>query len=245
MINSIRLIIVMLLGFFAVTNAHALTPVELRISEPYLELHTGPSSEYRIEHVLLTGEKIIIKKQHADWFFLQRDEKIYGWAPLKTLLDNRVDSVDMSFDEFLINFEGDLEFDLGFKTGFVEGDYLLGVDIGQWFEDDLRMGINITQVPGKISESLFMTLEMDYFFSKIWSMRPFIKIGAGQLDNQPSAQVIGGEKVSSAIYKLGLGVIFAESKRIKFNAGVALYFPDADEFEDQLQEVSVGLSYFF
>lgn len=245
MIKRCRLMTAMLLMLVCVSKTWALTPVELRISEPYLELHTGPSSEYRIEHVLLTGEKIIVKKQHADWFFLQRDEKVFGWAPLKTLLDNRVDNVDMSFDEFLINFEGDLVFDIGFRSGFVEGDYLLGIDFGQWFENDLRVGLNITQVPGKISESLFATLEMDYFFKRRWSMRPFIKLGFGQLENKPSAQVIGGEKVSTNIYKLGFGVIFAESKRIKFNAGFSIYYPDSNEFKEQLQEVSVGLRYHF
>ena len=45
-------------------SAKSLVPVELRITEPYLELHTGPGSEYRIEHVLLTGEKVLVKKQN-------------------------------------------------------------------------------------------------------------------------------------------------------------------------------------
>lgn len=244
MMRLILLLSIMQMTAFAV-HAKELVPVELRITESYLELHTGPGSEYRIEHVLLTGEKILIKKQHADWFYLQQDEKVFGWAPLHTLLDNRVDSVDMSFDEFLINLEGDLEFDWAFRTGFIEGDYLLGIEIGQWFEDDLRMALNITRVPGKISESIFYTLEMDYLFDRIWSVVPFIKLGIGQLTNKPSAQVIGGEKVSSDVTKAGFGIVFAESKRIKFTAGFALYFPDSDEYDDQLQEISLGLNYYF
>ena len=226
-------------------QAKSLVPVELRITDSYLELHTGPGSEYRIEHVLLNSEKILIKKQHADWFFLRRDDKVFGWAPLESLLDNRIDSVDMSFDEFLINLEGDLEFDWSFRTGFIEGDYLLGLEMGQKFDEDFRMSLNVTQVPGKISESIFTTIDLDYFFGRIWKVVPFIKIGIGQLVNKPSSQVIGGEKVSSNISKAGFGVVFAESKRIKFSAGFFLYVPDSQEYEEDLQEISVGMSYHF
>jgi len=233
--------------FLLATSLHAkdLVSVELRITESYLELYTGPTSEYRIEHVLLTGEKILVKKQHADWFYLQRDDKVFGWAPLKTLLDNRVDHVDMSFDEFLINLEGDLEFDLAFRTGFIEGDYLLGAEIGQWYGEDIRFSFNLNQVPGKISETLLMTFDLDYFFSHIWSMRPYIKLGLGQLINTPSTEVIGGEEISSNVTRAGFGVIFAESKRIKFSAGFSLYLPDSDAYEDALQEISVGMNYYF
>ncbi|MCK5336337.1 MAG: hypothetical protein KAQ67_09245, partial [Gammaproteobacteria bacterium] len=129
--------------------AKELIPVELRITESYLELHTGPASEYRIEHVLLSGEKIQLIKQHADWFYFRQSEKVHGWAPLKVLLDNRVDSLDMSFDEFLINYEGELEFDLAFKTGFMDGDFILGFEIGHKLDDDLRISLSIRQVPGK------------------------------------------------------------------------------------------------
>jgi len=226
-------------------QAKGLTPVELRITDSYLELHTGPGSEYRIEHVLLNSEKILVKKQHADWFYLQRDEKVFGWAPLKSLLDNRVDSVDMSFDEFLINLEGDLEFDWSFRTGFIEGDYLLGVELGHRFDEDLRGSLNITQVPGKISESLFVSADLDYFFGRLWKIVPFIKIGIGQLVNKPSSQVIGGEEISSNITKAGFGVFFAESKRIKFSAGFTLYMPDSKNYEEDLQEISIGMSYHF
>jgi len=226
-------------------QAKSLIPVELRITDSYLELHTGPGSEYRIEHVLLNSEKILVKKQHADWFFLQRDDKVFGWAPLKSLLDNRVDSVDMSFDEFLINLEGDLEFDVAFRTGFIEGDYLLGLEIGQRFDEDFRLSLNVTQVPGKISESLFTSVDLDYFFGRLWKVVPFIKIGIGQLANKPSSQVIGGEKVSSDITKAGFGVIFAESKRIKFSASFILYIPGSKEYEEDLQEISIGMNYHF
>jgi len=241
-----RLLLIPVLFLFAVSlQAKELVPVELRITESYLELHTGPSSEYRIEHVLLTGEKITIKKQHADWFYLQRDDKVFGWAPLKTLLDNRVDHVGMSFDEFLINLEGDLEFDLAFRTGFIEGDYLLGVEVAQWFDEDIRFSFNFNQVPGKISETLLMTLDMDYFFSRLWSMRPYVKLGFGQLVNTPSSEVVGGEETSSNVTRVGFGVFFAESKRIKFSAGFSLYQPDSDAYDDVLQEISIGMNYYF
>lgn len=226
-------------------SAKDVTPVELRVTESYLELYTGPGKEYRIEHVLITDEKILVTKQNADWFYLKRNEKVFGWAPLNTLLDNRIDSIDMSFDEFLINFEGELEFDIAFRTGFIEGDFLLGFEVGHRFDEDLRISLNVRQVPGKISESLFSTIDIDYFFSPIDSITPVFTIGMGQLVNTPSDQVIGGEKVSSALNKVGLGFIFAESKRVSFSAGYYVYLTDNETYKEDLQEVSIGLNYFY
>lgn len=225
--------------------AKGLASVELRITEPYLELHTGPSDEYRIEHVLLTGEKITLKKQYADWFYFKQNEKVYGWAPLKVLLDNRIDRLDMSFDEFLINYEGELEFDIAFKTGFIEGDFVLGFELGHKLSESIRMAVSIRQVPGKISESLFTTIDLEYIFGKMKSVRPFITVGIGELSNKPSAQVIGGEEISSSINKIGVGLYFAESKRIKFSTGLFVYAPDSAEFNSDLQELSIGLKYDF
>ena len=219
--------------------------VEMRVTEPYLELHTGPASEYRIEHVLLTGEKIQLIKQHADWFYFKKNKTVKGWAPLKVLLDNRIDSVDMSFDEFLINFEGDLEFDLMFSSGLVDGDFFLGFEIAQQYDEDIRFALSLRQVPGKISESVFTTIDFNYLFDKLKAVRPFVVFGFGELVNKPSAQVIGGEEISSSIYKLGAGIYFAESKRIKFSAGLMVYQPESEAFNKNLQELSIGLRYDF
>ena len=243
MIKSLSLLLFMVFSFSV--SAKVQVPVELRITESYLELHTGPGSEYRVEHILLTGEKVTVTKQNADWFYLERDEKVYGWAQLDTLLDNRIDSFDMSFDEFLINFEGDLEFDFAFRSGFIEGDFLLGLEMGHRFDSDLRIALNIRQVPGKISESLFTTVDIDYFFSRTKSVVPVLTVGVGQLLNTPSTQVIGGESVSTAVSKLGFGIVFAESKRISFSAGYYLYFPDNESYEEELHEISIGLNYFY
>lgn len=242
-IISVCGLLIFILSFSAL--AKDLQPVELRITDSYLELHTGPGSEYRIEHILLTGEKILLKKQHADWFYFSQNEKVYGWAQLKQLLDNRVDSVDMTFDEFLINYEGELEFDLVFKTGVMDGDFILGFELGHQLDEDVRMALSIRQVPGKISKSMFTTIDLEYFFNKLWGIRPYIALGYGELTNTPSEQVIGGQKVSSAVSKLGLGLYFAESKRIKFSAGLSVYSPDNAAFSKELHELSIGLKYDF
>lgn len=241
--NSIAFLLMMLLS--VASMAKGLTPVEVRITEAYLELHTGPGSEYRIEHVLLNGEKIQLIKQHADWFYFKRGEKIAGWAPLKVLLDNHIDSVDMSFDEFLINYEGELEFDIGFKTGLIEGDFVLGFDFGHKLSEKWRVGVSVRQIPGKISESIIISADIDYLFGKVKSVRPFITLGYGDLSNKPSEQVIGGEQVSSTVIKAGAGVYFAESKRIKFSAGLFVYTADNTSISGDMQELSIGLKYDF
>ena len=238
----LRLFLIMLLVSSSVL-ANDKFPVELRITEPYLELHTGPASEYRIEHVLMQQDTILLKKQYADWFFLQQDEKVSGWAPLKVLLDNRVDSVDMSFDEFLINYEGDLEFDLSFRSGFIDGDFFLAVEAGHQLSDELRVAVNISQVPGKISESNITSIDLEYIVYKFKSIKPFVTLGVGMLSNKPSAQVIGGEELETTVTRYGLGMVFAESKRIKFLAGLYSYAPEDDAFKNDFQEISIGLKY--
>ncbi|MDH5517951.1 MAG: hypothetical protein OEY36_09080 [Gammaproteobacteria bacterium] len=220
-------------------------PVEIKITEAFLELHKGPANEYRVEHVLLSGEVVHIKKQYADWFYLQQNEQVYGWATLATLLDNRLLNPDMSFDEFLINFEGETEFDLSFRAGFLQGDILLGFEAGHRFEDDMRVSLNIGEVPGKISQTRVLTLDLNFYFKRIKTLIPYLIVGGGQIVNKPSAQVIGGSQLSAAINKAGLGIVFAESKRISFSAQWLRYYPQSEQFDEYLEEVSVGLNYFY
>lgn len=242
--HCLTLLFILLIFSFSVVAKENMS-VDIKITEAFLELHKGPAKEYRVEHVLLTGEVIQIKKQYADWFYLQKNDTVYGWASLNTLLDNRVNKLDMSFDEFLINFEGELEFDLSFRSGFLQGDILLGFEAGLRFDEDMRIAFNLAEVPGNISETRLLTLDLDFYFSKTKSVVPYLVVGAGQIVNQPSAQVIGGSSVSSAVNKAGLGIVFAGSKRISFSAKWVIYYPDEQAFDKRLDEISVGLNYFY
>jgi len=220
-------------------------PVELTIDESFLELFKGPDKDYRVEHVLLRGETVQLEKQYADWFYLRQSERVFGWAHVNALLDNRVEKLDMSFDEFLINFEGEREFDIAFRTGFLEADIMLGFELGHSFDDDLRISLNFSEVPGKISETRMATLDFDFYFKGLKSMMPYLVLGAGQIINKPSAQVIGGTSISSPVSKAGIGIIFATSKRISFSAEWVVYSAQDDSFEKELQETSVGLKYLY
>lgn len=241
--NIMALMFIVVAWVLSLSNVQA-AEIELKVTDAYLELYTGPGSEYRIEHVLLQGETIILKTQYADWFYFEADGAKSGWAPLSALLDNQVINYHMTFDEFLIHFEGEQKFDVSFRTGLIEDDFLFAVEFGHNLSATTRVAASLRQVPGKISEVFIWSFDLDYRFMPDSTTVPFVTLGYGNVSNTPSAQSLGGEIVAYDAWKLGFGVVFAKSKRMSFVAGYYQYSDVAGD-ENELSEISLGLNYLY
>jgi uncharacterized protein YgiM (DUF1202 family) len=66
------------LGAAAATAADEL--LQLFVTEPYLELHTGPGRGYPVAQVVARGESIDVLKRRTEWFRVRTERGIEGWA---------------------------------------------------------------------------------------------------------------------------------------------------------------------
>ena len=76
----------MLLGFSASVHAwlEDYTP-EVKVSDPYLNMHTGPGRGYPVFYVAGQGELVTILKRKTDWYKVRSERGKEGWVPLSQM----------------------------------------------------------------------------------------------------------------------------------------------------------------
>ncbi len=55
-------------------------PVQVKIADPFINLHTGPGKAYPIFHVIDRGELVSIEKRRTNWFRIRAENGKTGWA---------------------------------------------------------------------------------------------------------------------------------------------------------------------
>src|ERR1700676_1595803 len=63
--------------------AHEL--LQLFVTQPYLELHTGPGRGYPVTQVVARGEAVDVLFRRTDWFKVRTERGVEGWASAREL----------------------------------------------------------------------------------------------------------------------------------------------------------------
>ena len=98
--------IALVLCFFFATSAIA-SEVDLKVSSAFINVHSGPGSEFPIFHVLSQGEIFTLKKERTTWYKVSTKRNIEGWINAKYLAHtelvdgSKVTIGSSSFDDYL------------------------------------------------------------------------------------------------------------------------------------------------
>ena len=70
----------------AMTPARAARELlQLFVTQPYLELHTGPGRGYPVTQVVARGESVDVLFRRTDWFKVRTERGVEGWASAREL----------------------------------------------------------------------------------------------------------------------------------------------------------------
>ena len=106
--------------------AWLLTPVaagardylQLFVTQPYLELHTGPGRGYPVFHVVPREESIDVLFRRTDWFKVRTEHGVEGWASQHDM------------QQLVLADGSSFSFDLGDRAGFTSHRYEMGLFAG-------------------------------------------------------------------------------------------------------------------
>ena len=79
-----RVLILVLILFSTVVFAEELP--EVKVADPYLEVHTGAGQGYPIFHVIDRGEFVVVLARKTDWFKVRTRSGKVGWVCGASLL---------------------------------------------------------------------------------------------------------------------------------------------------------------
>jgi hypothetical protein len=221
--------------------------LQLFVTQPYLELHTGPGRGYPVFHVVPRDGSVDVLFRRTDWFKVRTEQGVEGWASqsdmLKTVLADG----------------SPFKFDLGDRAGFTNHHYEMGIFAGQYggatlvsgyasvsFNSQLAFEGSAGQYLGKFSNGEFLDFGFAHVIAPEARASPFLTIGVGIVHTEPKATLVQPANRTEQTAYVGGGVRFYLTRRFflraEYRANYIFTKRNENEVADQWQ---LGFAFFF
>src|ERR1700722_2087249 len=88
MLSRVELALALLVCMLSLASTPARAAHELLqvfITQPYLELHTGPGRGYPVSQVVARGDSVDVLFRRTDWIKVRTERGLEGWASVREL----------------------------------------------------------------------------------------------------------------------------------------------------------------
>jgi Bacterial SH3 domain len=221
--------------------------LQLFVTEPYLELHTGPGRGYPVFHVVARDESVDVLFRRTDWFKVRTERGVEGWASL----DDMQKTVLADGTPF--------RFNLGDRAGFTNHRFELGVFAGEYGGANLisaygSVSINtqlalegaLGQFLGRYSNGLTADIGLTHMILPEARWSPFLMIGLGEVHTEPKATLVQPQDRNEPTAYVGGGIRFYLTRRFFLRAEYkAHYIFTTRNQNEEVDEWKAGFAFFF
>jgi opacity protein-like surface antigen len=221
--------------------------LQLFVTAPYLELHTGPGRGYPVFHVVPRDGSVDVLFRRTDWFKVRTEQGVEGWAS----------QTDMQ--KMVLADGSQFKFDLGDRAGFTSHRYEMGMFAGQYggatlvsgylsfsFNSQLALEASFGQFLGNFSNGETEDIGFAHVFVPEARWSPFVTIGLGLVQTQPKATLVAAPDRDEQSAYVGGGIRFYLTRRFFLRAEYRQYwiFTKRNQNEDA-DEWKAGFAFFF
>ncbi len=231
----------------AAQDASASTTERLQVTDPYIELHTGPGRGFPVFFVAQRNHWIAIELRHTDWYRVRTEGGQVGWVQreqLRTTLAAAGETKpfrDLLLDDYLSR-----RVQLGAAWGHFNGEPMLKLWSSYRMSDTLSVEGTLGQVQGAFSGTSLWHVNL---VSEPWSDRrlsPFASVGVGKLKNMPNASLVSASVTNANMANASLGVRYYLSERFVLRSDYTVYTAFvSDTHSSAYRAFTAGLSFFF
>jgi SH3-like domain-containing protein len=219
----------------------------LEVTEPYIELRTGPGRGFPVAIVVQRHERIVIELRHTDWYRVRTDRGRVGWV-LRHQLDTTLTASgarktfrDILVDDFLLR-----RAQFGAGWGRFHGEPSLKLWGSYRLSDTLSLEASMGQVQGTYSgvDQWHVDLLAEPWSDQSWS--PFVSVGVGRYKDVPNATLVGVTTVKANQSHVAVGLNFHLSERFIVRADYGLHTVFfSDSITTEFRAWSIGVGFFF
>ncbi len=219
----------------------------LQVTDPYIELRTGPGRGFPIFFVTKRGDFIEIELRHTDWYRVKTDDGKVGWVTRQqlestlTAAGGKKSFRDVLLDDFLSR-----KVQLGAAWGHFHSEPMLKLWTSYRFSETLSLEGTIGQVQGVFSGSDFWHLNV---VAEPWSDRrfsPFFGVGIGKFKNFPNLSLIGATTTDAKLANAQVGVRYHLTDRFVLQVDYTLYTAFVSDLKStEYRALTAGVSFFF
>lgn len=221
--------------------------VRLQVSEPFIELHTGPGRGFPVFHVVERHDWIDILKRRTDWFRVRTEDGKEGWAYIEqmeqtlALPGKRTEFAQVKQEDFLQR-----NYEFGAMAGDFEGAAMMTVYAGINMSRNLSAELELSQASGTFSNSFLLSANILSSPFPHWRVSPFFSLGGGVLRNEPKGTFVQSEATDDATASVGFGFRAYLTRRFVFRAEAKEVVTFIDEKNNgEFLEWKAGFSFFF
>jgi hypothetical protein len=221
--------------------------LQLFVTAPYLELHTGPGRGYPVTQVVERGDSVDVLFRRTEWFKVRTERGIEGWAAENALLGTTLaDGTPFSFER------GDRD---GFRAhrwegGVLTGDYagatLVEGFLARSLTDNLKLELQAGQFLGNRSNGYVADLGLNHVFVPEWRFSPFVTLGMGVERTEPKATLVTPLTQNYQTAYAGVGGRYYLTRRFFLRGEYRHHtvFTKSD-FNEVKQEWKIGFAFFY
>ena len=239
--------VVLLAALLTPATGSARQYLQLFVTQPYLELHTGPGRGYPVFHVVPRADSVDVLFRRTDWFKVRTEHGVEGWAS----------QADMQ--KTVLADGTPFHFDVGDRAGFTSHRYEMGMFAGQYggstyvsgytsfsLNSQLAVEAAVGQFFGNFSNGVTGDIGFAHVLVPEARWSPFLTLGVGLVHTQPKATLVAAADRTEQSAYVGGGIRFYLTRRFflraEYKAHVIFTKRNQNEVED---EWKAGFAFFF
>ena len=190
---------------------------EVVVTDPYIELHTGPGRGYPIFYVAAQGDRITILKEQTDWYKVRVPRGKEGWvyvAQLRSTLD--LDGNAVAFPSYGQNDFETRRYQLGFSGGDFDGARVISFEGAIEWTPVLSTELSFSQILGNYSDGYLGEGSILMSPFPEWRISPFFDLGTGIIYTEPHTTIVQTKDRTDEAAHVGLGANIYLTKRFIF-----------------------------
>jgi opacity protein-like surface antigen len=221
--------------------------LQVFVSEPYLELSTGPGRGYPVFHVVERDASVDVLHRRTDWFKVRDQRGVEGWARAHDM--RRTKLADGT--PFVFNL-GDRDgftshkWEIGIGGGKYGGANMIGMNAAYSLTDNMQIEFSGANFLGNSSNGWKAELGIAHVIVPEWRISPILELGTGIVYVEPRATIVLPEDRTDQTAYVGAGLRFYLTRRFFMRADYRWHtvFTSRDD-NQELEEWKVQIACFF
>ncbi len=221
--------------------------LQLFVTQPYLELHTGPGRGYPVFHVVPREESVDVLFRHTDWFRVRTQRGVEGWASFEDM------------QKTVLADGSPFKLDLGTRAGFADHRYEAGFFVGSYggaslvsgygalsFNSQLHLEAAVGQCYGRYSNCTTLDLGFAHVIAPEARWSPFLTLGGGWVHTSPKATLVQATDRTEPSAYVGGGIRFYLTRRFFLRAEYKAHWIFTNRnLNEEEDEWKGGFAFFF
>jgi hypothetical protein len=218
-INWRRPLALLLLTLPLVGQAAQRELLQLFVTEPYLELHTGPGRGYPVSQVVARGDSVDVLFRRTEWYKVRTERGVEGWASEESLLRTMLaDGSTFKVDRGNRDGYRSHRWEFGLMVGDYAGASQFGGLAAYSLTDNLKVEMYGAQFLGNIYNGYIVDLGLNHVFMPEWRFSPFVTLGTGVERVEPRTTLVKPDNQNYQTAYVGFGGRYYLARRFFLRA---------------------------